>query len=87
VHYSLSPQAEKTISIRDEIALWGCLLGLALSWPVTRSLRSVLFGITAEDMFSWLAAPAVLALVALGSCLAPARRAARADPAAILKTE
>jgi putative ABC transport system permease protein len=68
-------------------AVIGCILGLALSWPITRALKSVLFGVTNGDIVSWLVAPALLILVALLSCLAPAGRAARTGPAAVLKAE
>jgi putative ABC transport system permease protein len=70
-----------------DFAVVGCMVGLALSWPVTRALESVLFGVTNDDIVSWLVAPALLILVALFSCLAPAGRAARTGPAAVLKAE
>jgi ABC-type antimicrobial peptide transport system permease subunit len=70
-----------------KFAIWGCVLGLGLSWPVTRVLRSSLFGITNGDVFSWLLAPLLLILVALISCLAPAKKAAKADPAVVLRVE
>jgi predicted permease len=69
------------------LALAGCIIGLALSWPLTSVLESVLFGVTSSDVVSWLAAPALLIAVALVSCLAPAARAAGTDAAAVLKAE
>jgi ABC-type antimicrobial peptide transport system permease subunit len=69
------------------LALAACIIGLALSWPLTSVLESVLFGVTSSDVVSWLAAPALLIAVALVSCLAPAARAAGTDAAAVLKAE
>lgn len=69
------------------LASAGCIIGLALAWPLTTILESVLFGVTRSDLVSWLAAPALLIAVALVSCLAPAAHAAGTDAAAVLKAE
>ena len=69
------------------LALGGCTVGLALSWPAGRALQSLLYGVTSGDLFSWLLAPALLVAVALLSGLGPARRAAKADPAVTLRAE
>ena len=70
-----------------KLAGWGCAIGLGLSWPVGRALRSFLFGVTSGDALSWLLAPALLMAVALLSGLGPAGRAAKADPAVTLRAE
>ncbi len=70
-----------------KLAGWGCVIGLGLSWPVGRALRSFLFGVTNGDAVSWLLAPALLIAVALLSGLGPAGRAAKADPAVTLRAE
>ena len=70
-----------------KLALWGAAIGLALSWPAAQALQSLLYGITSGDLLSWLLAPALLIPVALLSGLAPARRAAKADPAVTLRAE
>jgi len=69
------------------LAVWGCLIGLLLSWPVGRGLRSLLFGVTNGDVLSTLLAPALLLTVALLSGLGPARKAAKAEPAVTLRNE
>lgn len=70
-----------------KLAFWGSAIGLAFSWPAGRTLQSLLYGVTSGDLLSWLLAPALLISVALLSGLAPARRAAKADPAVTLRAE
>ncbi len=50
-------------------------------------LASLLFQVGARDALAFLAAPAVLGLVALAACAIPALRATRVDPARILRQE
>ncbi|HYO15125.1 MAG TPA: FtsX-like permease family protein, partial [Thermoanaerobaculia bacterium] len=63
----------------------GVLLGMAGALGVTRLLKALLFGVEATDPLTFVAVPAVLALVALLACWLPARRAARLDPLVALK--
>ena len=70
-----------------KLALWGCVIGLGISWPVSLCLQHLLFGTASGDLLSWSIAPALLIFVALLSCLAPGRRAARTDPAVALRVE
>jgi putative ABC transport system permease protein len=65
----------------------GLAIGLAAATALTRSLGSLLFGVRPLDFATFLAAPAILALVALLACAAPAVRAARVDPAVALRQE
>jgi predicted permease len=67
------------------LALWGCAIGLALSWPAGAALESLLFGVTRGDVASWLLAPALLITVALLSSFGAAGKAAKADPAVTLR--
>jgi len=69
------------------LALWGSALGLTLSWPVGRAVKSLLFGVTSGDAISLLLAPALLTSIALLAGLGPAGKAAKADPAVTLRAE
>jgi ABC-type antimicrobial peptide transport system permease subunit len=61
------------------------LLGAASSLALARTLRGLLFGVTATDPLTYLAMPVVLTLVALAAGYLPARRASRIDPAIALR--
>jgi putative ABC transport system permease protein len=58
----------------------GVVLGLALAVAMGRLLAGSLFGVSALDPATFLAAPLFLSLVALAASLIPARRAVRVDP-------
>jgi hypothetical protein len=59
----------------------GLGLGLLAALAAAQSLASVLYGVTAADPPTLVAACTVLALATLTACYLPARRAARVDPA------
>jgi len=65
----------------------GLVIGLAAAVSLTRYLQAMLFGITPLDPITFIAAPAVLALVAVVACVMPARRATSIDPMAALRCE
>jgi putative ABC transport system permease protein len=75
------------ISSGLKITAAGIVIGLAAAAALTRSLSSLLFGVKPLDPLTFLAAPALLALVALIACAAPALRAAGVDPAVALRQE
>jgi predicted permease len=63
----------------------GSAAGVIASIAATRTIRTLLFGVTPLDPLSIAAAPLLLASVALIACLIPARRAARVDPLVALR--
>lgn len=65
----------------------GTVAGLGLAWIASRSLESMLFGVSAGDPLTYAAAAACLVLVVVAATLAPARRATRVQPAQILRAE
>ena len=65
----------------------GTLLGLLASAVSVRLLGSFVFGVATDDMLTFVAAPLVLAGVALLACWLPGRRAARIDPMDALRVE
>ena len=65
----------------------GLLIGAVAALVVTRLFRSMLYDVSPGDPLSFLAAVAVLGVVALAACLVPARRAATIEPMTALRTE
>jgi predicted permease len=66
---------------------FGLLLGLGVSFAVTRLLTSFLYGVSATDWLTFVAIPIVLMIVASLACVIPARRATKVDPLIALKYE
>ena len=69
------------------IAGSGALIGVASAAVLTRTLASLLFGVTPLDPMTFAAAPALLVITALIACVGPAVRAVRVDPAVTLRQE
>ncbi|MGH9790521.1 MAG: ABC transporter permease, partial [Candidatus Acidiferrales bacterium] len=69
------------------LALAGLALGVAGAVMLGRFLDALLFGVTAADPATYVAAALILPTVALAACWLPARRAARRDPLAVLRAE
>jgi ABC-type antimicrobial peptide transport system permease subunit len=65
----------------------GLVLGIAGAVGATRLMRTLLFGVSATDVTTFLAAPVVLGLVGTIACIIPAHRATRVDPAVVLRQE
>jgi predicted permease len=70
-----------------KLVLLGAGLGLAASFAATRVIASQLFDVTPTDPVTFIAAPALLLIVALAACFAPARRATKVDPLIALRCE
>ena len=66
------------------LAVAGVALGGMAGLAATRSLQSLLYGVTTSDPATMAFAAGVLLLTALGASFVPARRAARTDPARTL---
>ena len=69
------------------LALVGSAVGLAASVVATRALEARFFGVRPGDPLTLAAVTVLLAAVALAASWAPARRAARVDPARVLQQE
>lgn len=63
----------------------GLAVGIAGSFALTRSIATLLYGITPHDRLTYVAVPLLLAVVAVAASVAPALRAARLDPLKVLR--
>jgi predicted permease len=70
-----------------ELAGVGIVAGLIGAIALTRVMSSLLFGVTATDSITFGAVAALLAVVAFGATVIPARRATRVDPMVVLREE
>ncbi|HEV2297996.1 MAG TPA: ABC transporter permease [Candidatus Acidoferrales bacterium] len=65
----------------------GCLIGIAMSLPLTPLLSALLFGVRPIDVPTFVAAAALLSVVGFFASYIPARRAMRVDPMIALRYE
>jgi ABC-type antimicrobial peptide transport system permease subunit len=70
-----------------KLAAVGVILGLAGGAAITRTMQSLLYGISPLDVRTWALATLVMLLSALTAALVPARRAANVDPLIAIRTE
>jgi predicted permease len=69
------------------LTIVGVVLGVALSGAATQGLVALLFGVSRLDAVTYVGVIALLMVVSLIACAVPAYRAARVDPAKVLRAE
>ena len=69
------------------LVVWGVVLGLGAAWFAVRLLGTLLYGIEAHDVRTFVGVPLVLGVVALLAALIPSRRASRVDPLIAMRAE
>ncbi len=67
--------------------LLGLAIGIAGAGALGHALRALLYGVNADDPIAFAIAVVLIAAAATGACVFPARRAARLEPAAVLRSE
>jgi ABC-type antimicrobial peptide transport system permease subunit len=67
------------------LAAAGVGVGVLVSLAAVRTLRTMVFGITAHDPITFVVVGVLLALVAVIASYVPARRATRIDPLVALR--
>jgi ABC-type antimicrobial peptide transport system permease subunit len=83
------PRQVRWLVVRQGLrpVLLGVVLGLVGAWMSAKTLASLLFDITPQDLVTFVAAASVTILVALAASYSPARRASRLDPVTSLRAE
>jgi predicted permease len=78
-----------TLVVRQgmQLTLIGIFAGLLGATALTRVIASLLFGVTTTDAATFLAVPALLAVVAFTATVIPAWRASKVDPMVALREE
>jgi predicted permease len=69
------------------LTVTGLVLGLAVAFPGAHLLKSLFFGVSSTDAFTYISAALLLCVVALAACYIPARRAMHVDPVIALRHE
>jgi ABC-type antimicrobial peptide transport system permease subunit len=69
------------------VVLIGTVAGLSGAFALTSLLRTMLFGVSAHDAATFIAAPLGLAVIAMLAAYIPARRASQVAPADALRAD
>ncbi|HEY1765627.1 MAG TPA: FtsX-like permease family protein, partial [Opitutaceae bacterium] len=75
------------LGLGAKIILVGCVLGGIGGWLTGRAMANLLFAVRALDAGVFAGTAAMLSIVAMAACLAPALRAARVPPMEALRSE
>src|SRR5262249_52209604 len=70
-----------------KLVLIGIVFGVGAAYTLTRSMTTLLFGVSETDPLTFVGVAALLALVSLLACYLPARRAEKVDPMIALRSE
>jgi putative ABC transport system permease protein len=70
-----------------KLTVAGVLLGMVAAFALTRTIKSLLFGVSASDPVVLILVPLLLMFVAFLACWIPARRATKVDPLIALRYE
>src|SRR5262245_37050279 len=63
-----------------KLVMLGIVLGIGAAYALTRSMKTLLFDVSATDPLTFVGIATLLSLVALFACYIPARRATKVDP-------
>jgi ABC-type antimicrobial peptide transport system permease subunit len=69
------------------LTLIGAAIGVAMAWAAMRLLASLLYGVSAADLPTFVGVPIFLIGVALFACYLPASRAMKIDPMMALRRD
>jgi len=69
------------------LAALGVAVGAPAAWAVSRALAALLYDVAPGDLVTYVAVPVVVLTAAGAACVVPAWRAARLDPASVLRDE
>jgi ABC-type lipoprotein release transport system permease subunit len=64
----------------------GSVAGVAAAFALTRYLESLLYGVASRDVAVFIGVVLTVSAISAGACLIPARRAAKVDPATVLRS-
>ena len=91
VRMAMGAQSRNVLSmiLRQGVTLagYGLLIGLALSFGLSRFLKSLLFQVSAADPLTYGSVSALMLAITVLACYVPARRASNVDPLVALRYE